>query len=108
MNRLLRMLVSTAVLIFTFLIGVSIAHGQITPSADAYTNTAAPTTNYGTAATINVESASHPQGVAFDGTNIWVANHGSPSSVVRLVAMLRSLWPLTEPTFGWRTAAAAL
>src|ERR1035438_4419729 len=65
MNRL-RMLVSSAVLIFTFVFGASLAYGQLTPSADSYTNTASPTTNYGNAATINVESASQTAYIRFD------------------------------------------
>jgi len=65
MNKL-RMLVSSAVLIFTFVFGASLVHGQLTPSADSYTNTASPTTNYGTAATINVESASQTAYIQFD------------------------------------------
>jgi hypothetical protein len=65
MNRL-RMLVSSAVLIFTFVFGASLAHGQITPSADAYTNTASPSTNYGAAVTLNVESASQTAYIQFD------------------------------------------
>jgi hypothetical protein len=62
----LRILVSSVVLLFTFVFSVSIAYGQITPSADAYTNTAAPTTNYGAAATLNVESASQTAYIRFD------------------------------------------
>lgn len=42
------------------------AHGQFTPSADSYTNTASPTTNYGAAATLNVESASQTSYIQFD------------------------------------------
>ena len=65
MNRS-RMLVSSAVLIFALVFGASIAHGQITPSADSYTNTASPTTNYGGAVTVNVESASQTAYIQFD------------------------------------------
>ena len=42
------------------------AYGQLTPSADAYTNTASPTTNYGSAMTLNVESASQTAYIQFD------------------------------------------
>jgi hypothetical protein len=65
MNRL-RMLVSSVVLLFTFILGVSLVQGQTNPSADAYTNTASPTTNYGAAATLNVESASQTAYIRFD------------------------------------------
>jgi hypothetical protein len=64
MNRL--KIVSSALLAFTFVFGASLAHGQLTPSADAYTNTASPSTNYGTAATLNVESASQTAYIRFD------------------------------------------
>jgi len=64
MNRL--RIVSSALLAFTFVFGASLAHGQLTPSADAYTNTASPATNYGTAATLNVESASQTAYIRFD------------------------------------------
>jgi hypothetical protein len=65
MNRL-RNLVSSTALIFAFVFGVSIAHAQITPSADAYSNTASPTTNFGTAATLDVKSASQTAYIQFD------------------------------------------
>jgi hypothetical protein len=44
------------------LLGVSLlmwsaAHAQLTPSQDAYTNTADPTTNYGVSKLLNVESS---------------------------------------------------
>jgi len=40
--------------------------GQITPSGDAYTNTADPTTNYGAKPLLDVESASQNAYVQFD------------------------------------------
>ncbi len=42
------------------------AYGQITPRADAYTNTASPTSNFGSAGTLNVVSASETAYVQFD------------------------------------------
>jgi hypothetical protein len=48
---------SSAVLFFTFVFAVGLAHGQITPSGDSYTYSSAPTTNYGAAATLNVGCA---------------------------------------------------
>jgi hypothetical protein len=42
------------------------AYGQITPSGDAYTNTADPTTNYGAKPLLDVESASQNAYVQFD------------------------------------------
>ncbi len=35
------------------------AYAQLTPSADSYTNTADPTTNFGTKTLLDVESGSH-------------------------------------------------
>ena len=76
------------------------AYGQVILSADAYTNTGNSGTNYGTNALLDVQSGSqvtyiqfnlgsipastgafvgsypagtNPIGIAFDGTNIWVA-----------------------------------
>ena len=74
MNKL-RMPLLSAVLVFTFGFGANLAHGQLTPSADAYTNTASPTTNYGTAATINVESASQTGYIQFDLSAIPIGLH---------------------------------
>jgi Collagen triple helix repeat (20 copies)/Stigma-specific protein, Stig1 len=43
---------------------------QQTPSADAYTNTASPTTNFGTAGTLNVEGPSQTTYIRFDLSSI--------------------------------------
>src|ERR1035438_4547766 len=61
----LRKKVCIAVTLLTVLLALP-SHAQITPSADAYTNTASPTTNYGAAATLNVESASQTTYIQFD------------------------------------------
>lgn len=42
------------------------AYGQITPSADAYTNTAAPTTNYGAQPLLNVDGATQITFIEFN------------------------------------------
>jgi hypothetical protein len=42
------------------------AYGQLTPSGDAYTNTADPTTNYGAKTLLDVESASQTSYIQFD------------------------------------------
>ena len=42
------------------------AYGQITPSGDAYTNTATPTTHYGAKTLLDVESASQTTYIQFD------------------------------------------
>lgn len=42
-------------------LGALAAHAQITPSGDAYTNTATSTTNFGAKALLDVQSASQTQ-----------------------------------------------
>src|ERR1700690_359396 len=46
-----------AVLLFSAVCLVTGAHGQLTPSADSYTNTAATTANYGAKTLLAVESS---------------------------------------------------
>lgn len=46
------------------------AYGQVTPSADAYTNTASPTMNFGTKPVLDVESASQTTYIQFDLSSI--------------------------------------
>jgi hypothetical protein len=46
------------------------AYGQITPSGDAYTNTATPTTNLGTKPVLDVESSSQTTYIQFDLSSI--------------------------------------
>jgi hypothetical protein len=58
-----------AILLFT-LCGCITAYGQITPSGDAYTNTATPTTNLGTKPLLDVESASQTTYIQFDLSSI--------------------------------------
>src|SRR5208337_4545448 len=48
----------------------AVAYAQITPSDDAYVNSAAPTTNYGTAATLIVNSAADTGFIRFDLTAV--------------------------------------
>jgi hypothetical protein len=48
------------------LLAMTAAYGQLTPSGDAYTNSASPSTNYGSAATLNVSSASQTAYIQFD------------------------------------------
>jgi hypothetical protein len=65
MNRL-KGLVSFAVLIFTTIFGANLAYGQITPSADAYTNTAGSKTNYGASALLDVDGATQAAYIQFN------------------------------------------
>jgi hypothetical protein len=55
-----------AALLSLTLLAWTAVYGQLTPSADSYTNTASPATNYGSAATLNVESASQTAYIQFD------------------------------------------
>jgi hypothetical protein len=65
MNRL-RLLASSGLLVFTFVFATSLAYGQITPSADAYTNSAAPSTNYGAGVLLNVNGATQAAYIQFN------------------------------------------
>src|SRR5271156_5877022 len=62
--------ITLAVLVFTLVLGVSSAYGQLTPSGDSYTNTADPTTNYGAKTVLDVESASQTAYIQFDLSSI--------------------------------------
>ncbi|HEY6337263.1 MAG TPA: DNRLRE domain-containing protein, partial [Candidatus Sulfotelmatobacter sp.] len=55
-----------AMLVLVILGSWTIAYAQITPSADAYTNTATPTLNLGTKPLLDVESASQTAYIQFD------------------------------------------
>jgi hypothetical protein len=52
------------------LLACTAAYGQLTPSGDSYTNTAAPTTNYGAKTVLDVESASQTTYIRFDLSSI--------------------------------------
>lgn len=66
----LKSLLQFAVLLASTLFMLTAAYGQITPSGDAYTNTAAPTTNLGTKPLLDVESASQITYIQFDLSSI--------------------------------------
>src|SRR5208282_2229730 len=54
------------VLLLCIVCGLTGAYAQLTPSADAYTSTADPTTNYGAKTLLDVESASQTAYIQFD------------------------------------------
>jgi hypothetical protein len=58
------------VLLLSLICLLSGAYAQLTPSADAYTSTAAPTTNYGAKTLLDVESASQTAYIRFDLSSI--------------------------------------
>ncbi len=58
--------IQLVVLLLSTLCLLTAAYGQLTPSSDAYTNTADPTTNYGAKTLLDIESASQTTYVQFD------------------------------------------
>jgi hypothetical protein len=52
------------------LLVATVAHAQLTPTGDAYTNTADPTTNYGAKTVLDVESASQTTYIQFNLSSI--------------------------------------
>jgi len=52
------------------LLAATVMHAQLTPSGDAYTNTADPTTNYGAKTLLDVESASQTSYIQFNLSSI--------------------------------------
>jgi hypothetical protein len=69
MKNLNRQLQFAVLLISTMCLWTT-AQGQITPSGDAYTNTATPTTNLGTKPLLDVESATQTTYIQFDLSSI--------------------------------------
>jgi YVTN family beta-propeller protein len=65
-NNVKNLKTQLAILLLSALSLLTSAYGQLTPSADSYTNTASPATNFGTAGTLNVESASQTAYIQFD------------------------------------------
>jgi len=62
-----RIVISLMLLVTIF---SALAQAQITPAADAYTNTATPTTNLGTKPVLDVESGSQTTYIQFDLSSI--------------------------------------
>jgi hypothetical protein len=56
---------STVVLFLSLFVDIA-AHAQITPTGDAYTNSATPTTNYGAKTLLDVDAASQISYIQFD------------------------------------------
>ena len=61
---------SLVALCLVVLFAAALSQAQITPSADAYTNTATSTTNFGSAVTLGVESSSQTTYIQFDLSSI--------------------------------------
>ena len=61
---------SVAAVFVAVFLGSGVAHSQVTPSADAYTDTATPTTNLGAKTTLGVKSGSQTAFITFDLSSI--------------------------------------
>src|SRR5271157_1346419 len=66
-----------AAMLMFLLFMATATYAQITPSDDAYVNSTAPTTNYGTAVTLNVSSAANTAFIRFDLTAVPAGYTGS-------------------------------
>jgi hypothetical protein len=69
----------------------TLAHAQLTPSDDAYVNSAAPTTNYGTAITLNLQSAADTAFIRFDLTAVPAGTPGSSIAKATLKLYVNSV-----------------
>ena len=56
--------------VIRMLVALSVAYGQNTPTDDAYTNTASPSSNYGTANTLSVGSPSETTYISLDPSSV--------------------------------------
>lgn len=69
----------------------TLAHAQLTPSDDAYVNSAAPTTNYGTATTLDLSSAADTAFIRFDLTAVPASYTGSSVAKATLKLYVNSV-----------------
>jgi hypothetical protein len=69
----------------------TVTYAQITPSDDAYVNSAAPTTNYGAATTLNLSSAADTGFIRFDLTPVPTGYTGSSVSKATLKLYVNSV-----------------
>ena len=86
---------SSSLLVFTVMFGVSLAYGQITPSADAYTNSAAPSTNYGANVLLDVDGATQAAYIQFN-----LASIPSTYTSADITKATLKLYVNTVPTAG--------
>ncbi len=78
-------------LLFSTLCLLSGAYAQLTPSADSFTNTASPTTNYGSNTLLGVESASQTAYIQFNLSSIPAGYTGSEISKATLKLFVNSV-----------------
>ena len=86
---------SSSLLVFTVMFGVSLAYGQITPSADAYTNSAAPSTNYGANVLLDLDGATQAAYIQFN-----LASIPSTYTSADITKATLKLYVNTVPTAG--------
>lgn len=84
-----------AAVLMLLLLVATVTYAQITPSDDAYVNSAAPTTNYGAATTLNLSSAADTGFIRFDLTAVPAGYTGSSVAKATL-----KLYVNTVPTAG--------
>jgi hypothetical protein len=73
------------------LLAATLADAQLTPSDDAYVNSAAPTTNYGAATTLNLQSAADTTFIRFDLTAVPSGYTGSSIAKATLKLYMNSV-----------------
>lgn len=78
-------------LLFLTVCGSTILYGQITPSQDAYTNTASPTKNFGGSTLLNVQSASQTTYIQFDLSSVPATYTGANVSKAMLKLYVNSV-----------------
>ena len=79
-----------AALVLVLLVA-TIARAQLTPSDDAYVNSAAPTTNYGAATTLDLSSAADTAFIRFDLTAVPAGTPGSSIAKATLKLYVNSV-----------------
>ena len=79
-----------AALVLVLLVA-TVAHAQLTPSDDAYVNSAAPTTNYGAATTLDLSSAADTTFIRFDLTAVPAGTPGSSIAKATLKLYVNSV-----------------
>jgi hypothetical protein len=73
------------------LLAATLAHAQLTPSDDAYVNSAAPTTNYGAATTLDLSSAADTTFIRFDLTAVPSGDTGASIAKATLKLYVNSV-----------------
>lgn len=80
-----------AAVLFLLLLTAMVTYAQITPSDDAYVNSAAPTTNYGSAVSLNLGSATNTGFIRFDLTPVPASYTGASIAKATLKLYVHSV-----------------